>query len=256
MAASTSIRGRQLELAIERAAVRYAHMGRAWLRRQYAPFMVGRDGYVRPVGDAPVDFIGAIGDAEGWGLQGRSLVIEAKETHSTSFPLSSLRADQRAELAMWHALGAIVLVVIDFTTRGEVYEITWPRVADFIAAPWRRSLTLEWCRAMGLFVPEENRGRAGRRTLFLEAREHWGRAQAEEYVDAEREKSPIIVLDEVPAGDLSTPVVTTPAQLSLYAELSPAEVMKRLRRAAAGETVRQSGGNGGAGRRGKWRGAR
>jgi len=241
-----SAQGRELELAIGRAAARYLREGRAHLRRQFLPTVIGAGGYIRPAGDAPIDFLGCTGPNEPQYVAGRQLAVECKETSIDRLPVGELHESQRSALAVVHGLGAIVLVVCDFTARGEVYAVTWQRVAEFYAKPWRKSLSLEWFRAMGLLLPETGRGEKGelRRTLFLDGKEHWARAHAQEAIEAERLANGTISL-EVP-DDESPPAPVR----SEYAGLTKEQIQQRVRAAAmegSGNALARSG------RRGKWR---
>lgn len=238
-------KGRALEMSIARAAARYLREGRAGLRRQHLPTVTGRDGFLQPSGDAPIDFLGCTGPNEAQYVAGRMLAIECKETagKSLGFGDAGLREDQRSALAAVHALGAITLVVVEFTSLAEVYAVTWPRIAEFLAAPWRKSLPLEWFRAYGLVLPEEGResGRA-RRTLFLDGKEHWAREHALSAIETERLTSPVVSLER--PDDVLVP---TP---SVYAGLSKDQIAERIRAATSDGITRQMSA---AKRSGKWR---
>lgn len=247
-----SAQGRPLELAINRAAAQYLRAGRAWLRKQHVPWVPGRDGVLVPAGDAPIDFLGGTGPNEAQYVAGRVLAVECKETTRGNLPHGELHTSQRSALQAMHDMGAIVLVVCDFTDKAEVYAVTWPRVAAFYAAPWRKSLSLEWFRANGLVLPEENRDiERGRKTLFLEGCEHWGREQAQEAVDAERLAHPGVVSLE-PADEESPP----PPVRSEYAGLTKAQIQERIIAASNDGLDRQLKLSGRRGRFKKSRGAR
>lgn len=231
--ASMSAGGRPLELAVARASARYLRDGRAGLRRQHVPWFPGPDGVLRPVGDAPIDFLGCTGRDEAIGVRGRMLAIECKETSTLNLPLVEFHDSQRSALDAVHALGAIVLVVCDFTSKGEVYAVTWQRVAEFIAKPWRKSLSLDWFMAYGLVLPEENRGAQGRRTLFLDGKEHWARVHAQECVEAEQLKSGTISLEEP-----EEPYAPPPA-VSAYAGLTKDQIKERIVSASNDGIARQ-----------------
>lgn len=247
-----SAQGRPLELAVNRAAARYLREGRAWLRKQHVPWVPGVDGILHPTGDAPIDFLGGTGPNEAQYVAGRALAVECKETSRGNLPHGELHASQRSSLQAMHDMGAIVLVVVDFTDKAEVYAVTWPRVAAFYAAPWRKSMSLEWFRANGLVLPEENRdAERGRKTLFLEGREHWAREQAQEAVDAERLAHPEIVSLE-PADE----VMPAPPMRSEYSGLTKAQIAERIIAASNAGLDRQIRQSGRRGRFKKSRGAR
>ncbi len=181
-------RGRQLELAVKRAAVDYRKARRCVLLQQYPRTATGRDGELIYAGSAPADFLGAIASNVD---DARALAVECKEVNGSSLPLSRLDDEQRMALDVLHQLGALVYLVVDFVPVEEVYVIDWRHVAEFRSAPWRESLSLAFCRAHGLLVPEVNRdGKAGyRRALFLDGKEHPLAEAARRTIAAERDKA-------------------------------------------------------------------
>lgn len=185
--------GKPLELAIVHAATHYKKQGRCALARQY-PRLAWRDGAMRYASKAPIDFLGAH-------KGGRALAIEAKEINDLSLELateSGLSEDQRSACALLYRLGADVHVIVDVVPEREVYDLRWAVITTFLNAPWRRSLSLQWMRAYGQLLPEENRDvEAERRVLFLDGDPHIGKETAYLAVVAEKAKSPVIDL----AGD-------------------------------------------------------
>lgn len=210
---SSAFRGRPLELSIARAGRRYRKDGRAVIMRQHPATGTGADGMLLYVASAPVDFIGCLKGARG-------LAIEAKETHEASFPLSDLEGEQRGMLALFDGMGADVSVVIDFCRQSEVYRIGWSRIVEFLAAPWRKSLSLDWCRANGLLLPEENRRSDERRTWFLDGERHGGANVAAARVETERCSSPVITPEDMAAADDARDTRKTKKQQALAARFA------------------------------------
>jgi penicillin-binding protein-related factor A (putative recombinase) len=178
-------RGNPLERALVRGAQHYrrAHGRKVVLVKQHTPMHQTDDGGLAYSDrGAPVDMIG--------GIEGHAWGVEAKETAVDRFPLEDRKQSQREALRVLWDCDFIIGLVIDFTARGEVYLIWWPAVAAFEAAPWRRSLSLDWCRVHGLLLPELKRGSEDdRATLFLEGAPHPDRAVAVERMEADRAAS-------------------------------------------------------------------
>lgn len=184
-------KGKALELAISRAATRYRQEGRAMLIRQQPP-IASVNGAVQYVGKAPVDFLGGLAGGQG-------LAVEAKSTEEKkSFELRHLRDEQRANLSALYALGQRVLLVVAFDSEGETFAIDWAHIASFLAKPWRESLSVAWCRAFGLVVPEIDRENPKtRRCLFLDGKEHPQARISNEIVNAEKRRSPSVEPEEL-----------------------------------------------------------
>ena len=184
-------RGRPLERALIGGARHYRrrHGRKVVMVKQHTPMHQTSDGDLAYSGaGAPVDLIG--------GVEGRTWGIEAKQTAIDNFPLEDRKQSQRDALRVLWDCDFIVGMAIDFTARGEVYLIWWPAVAAFEAAPWRRSLSLDWCRVNGLLLPELKRdSEEDRATLFLDGAPHPDRAVAAERVDAERAAARVITSD-------------------------------------------------------------
>ena len=184
------MKGRALELAIGRAARNYRKENLCILIKQEVRTI--RDGAnLRMVGAAPVDFLGCL-------YGGRALARECKETDQASFPLANLDADQRYALNCLHDFDADVALIIDFSRVGEVYSIPYLHILDFLKSPYRASLSLDWCRAYGLLLPEISRDEADgpRHCLFLEGKPHADHDAAFARVTAERATSPVLDLDK------------------------------------------------------------
>ncbi len=222
-------RGSELELAIARAAREYRKQGICALVKQ-EPRVSTINGEMAYTGSAAIDFLGCHGPA-GKFTAGRALCVEAKQTGKKSFPLRDLRDDQVAALEAFHALGADVRVCVDMTEIGECYLVDFIFVSCFIAAPWRRSLSVQWLRAYGLLLPEVNRDTAQRKVLFLEGKEHPQWEQYREEVDFERETKPTIKLDDSEDDDAPRPV-----KPDEYAGKTPEEV-REMRHASLVESI-------------------
>jgi hypothetical protein len=190
-------RGKPLELGVLHEANALLRSGRAALVRQFPRMAAGPGGTMRYAGEAPVDFLGAR-------RGGASMALEAKETERESFPLDEDHLS-RAQIKACRALAAMgveVHLVIDFKRLGEVYALPWRAVDEFLAAPWRASLSLDWARAYGLLLPETDRDDTEkRRTQFLDGAPHAEQATALLRVQTERQSCAVISLDEQLAKD-------------------------------------------------------
>lgn len=212
------IRGRDLEKAIARASQEYRRRGRRCiLIKQETATATRPDGamvYTRK--GAPCDFIGAV-DGTPWG-------IEAKSISGDSFPLEERREDQRRHLQILHDNGFKVWLCIEFVTNSEVYLVGWEAVADFLKAPWRKSLSLTWCRAMGMLLSESSTGGENRKVHFLDWREHPLGEQSREIVRAEMTK---MVPVSLPLVSIESP----PQRTRGPEKLTMDERMARIRQA-------------------------
>ncbi len=221
-------RGKPLELAIARTGRDYRKAGRCAIIKQ-EPRVSTINGEVAYTGGAPLDFVGVRADGP---VPGRCLVIEAKETGLQSFPLCQLEDDQRTALEAFRVLGADTRVAIDFTAIGEIYLLDWLLISMFIEAPYRKSLSLQWCRAYGLLLPETDKEEpAKRRVAFLDGKEHPEWKQYREEVELERETKPIIKLDDEEDDDAPRPV-----KPDEYAGKTPEEV-REMRRTSLIESI-------------------
>jgi penicillin-binding protein-related factor A (putative recombinase) len=182
-------RGKALEGAVRRAAVAYRKADpKSCLLIQQHPRVAMINGFMREVGTAPADFLGAIA--------GKPAAVECKETEEPSWPLSKMDGAQLDALSVMHAAGFDVRLVIDFKVMFEVYSIAWQWFADFVAAPWRKSLSLTWCRAYGELVPQDDREKPDhRRVRFLDGRPHVQLATCLEAITLERQTLPVVSLD-------------------------------------------------------------
>lgn len=235
--------GRALELALVRAARSYRQEGRkVLLVRQHAPLVSRRDGLVYSDVGAPVDLLGAV-DGVPWAL-------EAKMVSGDSLPLKRERESQRTVLALMHACDFRVGLVVEFMTHGETYLCPWEAIAAFELAPWRRSLSLPWCRAYGLLLPDvERENERTRVTRFLDGVLHPTRLESQAEVDEERRRCPVLSLD--------TPRGPTARERAIAERMEKApkpgdgEAYKEHLRKVAGESVRRK-----RGKNGLWRGGR
>jgi penicillin-binding protein-related factor A (putative recombinase) len=182
------MRGRALELAVARQATAYYREGRCVLARQYPRTATGAHAAVVYVGDAPIDFLGVMAPAT-------PLAVECKETSEHSFPIEKLEEDQRNALDAFARFGGRTLVLIDFEKHGECYSIEWHHIRDFIAAPWRKSLSLAWCRAFGMLVPTTPRDADDWKVMFLDGVPHPAQLEAHIEVARERHGAPIVSLE-------------------------------------------------------------
>lgn len=191
-------RGKALELALAREAAVCLKTGRAALVRQYPRTAVGEGGSTIYAGESPIDFLGVRAG-------GRALALEAKETdraEGLKLDEDHLSAAQIKAARALARLGAEVQLVIDYKRAAEVYAVAWPQVEEFLAAPWRASLSLEWARAYGLLLPElERNDAAARRVLFLDGSPHPDQAAVRDFVKLEQVCRPVLTLDELLARD-------------------------------------------------------
>jgi penicillin-binding protein-related factor A (putative recombinase) len=156
-------RGRELELCVKRAAKLYRKQGRACLLQQYPRASTGRDGMVILTGSAPADFLGALGKLPG--------AIECKSCKVKSFPLSNIDDEQCAALDALERYGFDVRIVLEMVVFDEVYVVRWRPLREFIRAPWRKSLTIEWLRAFGRVARIDAPNRQ-KRVRFLDVEAH------------------------------------------------------------------------------------
>jgi recombination protein U len=140
--------GRALENAIEKGFAHYKRLGRAVGEKRHNGNRKIKGRWM-PVISSGADFSGTL-------QGGRGLHVEAKETARTAWPIADISDDEIKHLNKHHQIGALCLLVIDFTAVGETYAIGWEHVAGFLTNPWRESLSLDWCRAFGVVVPNEN----------------------------------------------------------------------------------------------------
>lgn len=224
------IRGRALELAVKRAAVDYRKDGRALLLQQFPRTATGPGGSVVFAGQAPIDFLGA------WKIDGEiyGAALECKETAEPRLSLTDekkgLHADQRATIQMFDDFGYDCRVIIDFTGAGECYIVPWFQIAAFCAAPWRRSLSLRWCRAHGQLVPSIKVDGDKSKAMFLDAEAHPESEKALLEIWDERKNKPIVSLDV--DDDLDTLLDdAAPPSASAYAGMTKEQILDRIREA-------------------------
>lgn len=170
-----SYQGRALEDAIARGFAAYKVQGRAVGEKRYNGNAKIKGRWV-PVISSGADFSGTLAG-------GRGLHVEAKETKETAWPLSKISDDEIKHLDKHHAIGALCLLVVDFTALNETYAIGWEHVAMFLRNPWRESLSLSWCRAFGQLVPNEGV------CLFLDGVAHPAAEECMRAVEAEQVKA-------------------------------------------------------------------
>jgi penicillin-binding protein-related factor A (putative recombinase) len=158
---SQANRGKAVEGACELGAREYRRQNRALVFHRETKMRAGK--YVAQAG---VDFNGPI--------VGGAIAFDAKETHLERFDLSEdhFPQHQRDELTAAQALGARTGLVLGFLPRYECYWLPWERVQEFLAAPWRASLSIAWCRAFGLLLPIQPCGVAKVRIMWLDGRAH------------------------------------------------------------------------------------
>jgi penicillin-binding protein-related factor A (putative recombinase) len=182
LSTSHALRGRILERAISRAGVQYRKAGRAEIWKQETPTPIHTDRGVITPGTAPIDFLGTLAGS------GRAIALEAKQvSKGASFPLVDWSERQRRKLEEKHRFGAWTRLVIAFDEHNETFAIDWPALASFLAAPWRESLSLDWCRAYGELVADGPRLDAQARCVrFLEGVPHADQVGAAARVLAER----------------------------------------------------------------------
>jgi hypothetical protein len=185
--------GKPLENAIKRAAVEYRRRGLCALIRQN-PAMANVGGVMEYVGTAPLDFVGLH-------KGGRALFVECKATAAASLSVveDHFGADQVAAGNVLQDLGADGWLVVDYERVEESYALPWQPVRDFFAAPWRKSLTLDFARAHGLLLPSTSRNGAEPWKLwFLDGKPHTEREAAYLALAADKAKAAGVVVSLLP----------------------------------------------------------
>src|SRR2546429_8970984 len=90
-------------------------------------------------------------------------------------------------MSLLYTAGAVVRLVVRFTSNGETYAIDWPDLATFIATDWRKSWSPAWCRANGLLLPVDHPDNDEKRMVrLLDGAPHPDRDQAIAKGEAER----------------------------------------------------------------------
>lgn len=206
---SHALLGRDLEKAIARASQQYRRLGRRCiLVKQETATATRADGsmvYTRK--GAPCDFLGAV-DGTPW-------AVEAKSIGGDSFPLEERREDQRRHLQILHDNGFKVWLCIEFTDHQEVFLVGWEAVVEFLRAPWRKSLSLQWCRAHGILLPENSTGGENRKVLFLDGLDHPRGEECRGTIRDEQARSPVISL----AAPVELPPRKPTAKASAFRDL-------------------------------------
>lgn len=184
--------GGDLEAAIATAAKHYERADVAEIHKQHTPQAHG----VGYSGKAPVDFRGWYRDAAG---NRAPIVLEVKATEEPRLSFAAdghLMEHQVLEIVRNVERGIACWLVVDFTTEREVYRVAGRHLAEFYAAPWRKSLPLFWCRALGELCRESDRDGRHRAVWFLEGKPHPLREGAEEAlrVDHDRARGQLIEL--------------------------------------------------------------
>lgn len=169
--------GRALERAVGKQAKLYQRQGRCWLYKVPTPTYTDGNGGVRYGQKAPVDFLGLVAG-------GRAIAIETKETQADSLPLTDWPEHQREILQTYASMNATAWLVIDFVKHGETFVIDVKAVAEFLASPWRQSISLAHARAVGLLVAND-----GEHCHFLDGVPHPLQAESCDVVEAERAKA-------------------------------------------------------------------
>lgn len=175
--------GSDLETAISAAARHYANMDKCELAKQHTPRRFDNQHTAK----APIDF-------KGWyGPTRQPLYVEAKATSDGVIKFVPKDGDGIKENqlnAMRDAVtrGIRMVLVADFVREGEVYVIDVKHVVAFADAPWKKSLSLFWCRAVGELAKVSGEGKH-RRVWFLDTIEHPEHAMAGLAIAAEKAKS-------------------------------------------------------------------
>jgi len=189
--------GSDLETAILAAARVYQQQDRAELQKQRTPRLHSGTYCAK----SPVDF-------KGWYGPGRQpIYIEAKATSDGKVSFSDIgdgiREKQLEAMrdAAWRSIR--MLLVVDFVPLGEVYCIDTREVVRFADAPWRKSLSLHWCRAFGELAKVETFNTPGmrarkKRVWLLDTQPHEGREAAYRPVVADKQRTNGAVVDLFP----------------------------------------------------------
>lgn len=128
-------RGLSLERALERQHEEYKAQGKALITRQYDPSVVVKFPLARIIGQAAVDYVGALAN-------GRCVAFDAKDCSGKRLELSRLQPHQAAYLASVQCLGGLAGVLARFE-RARVYWVPYEL----------------WAAQMGLCAAREGKAR-------------------------------------------------------------------------------------------------
>lgn len=198
--------GARLESAIMRAARWYQRAGVAELAKQHTPRAF--DGTF--TADAAIDFKGwrrMLLDREPYGADRyrEPLYVECKSTAALAikFGDNGIRLPQLRAMRDAVTRGISMLLVVDFAYVGEVYAVSAEHVIDFAGKPWRASLSLDWFRARGQVLKQQNRDTPRWCVWFLDGRTHPQFAEAAVVVLHEQNTADGVV-ELYPAPSLNT----------------------------------------------------
>jgi hypothetical protein len=104
-----------------------------------------------------------------------------------------------AALERTHALGGVAGLIVAFMPSWETHWIPYVELAAFLAAPWRQSLSRDWCRAHGQHVKIGASANGKPMVLFLDMAPYHDRANAAQRVEADRLAHPYELPLEEPA---------------------------------------------------------
>lgn len=217
--------GKALEAAMLLACRRYKDSGRADIIQHVERKVLTPKGW-RTIREQPVDFGGTV--------EGMHASIDAKESMKEAWPIDNLTEDQRDQLAAnARGISGIALRFCGVSSaEWECYWIAWAELGPFLAAPWRKSLSRDFCRAHGEVIDVGTNESGKPVVYFLDHHPHADRANAKTRVEAERAATEVLHPFEEPARKPSKYLTGKP-----YDPFGP-EAYKSAKRQAAKEAAR------------------
>lgn len=203
-----AIRGRAAERAVGLACVHYRRASKADISKQATGMRRVQGGWTHTT-RASIDYKGQLAG-------GGFYCCEVKEHGGASFPLneSTISTTQRNALDVASKMGGECWLIIDLPAHSETYAVTWATVQEFMRAPYRHSLSLQWLRAHGFICKASGRGTSDFTIWFLDYRKHDLHAGAYLAEAADRARSPIVDLDKPVEGNSERVVMTKEQRLA------------------------------------------
>lgn len=138
--------GDEAERIFAAACEAYRAAGRALLFKRPPKFRFTAHG-IAPTGSAGVDFLGSLAG-------GRAVAVEVKSRAVRRLPLDCIQPNQAEELAELQSLGALALVAVKLTCRGDPmwWVLLWPEWTSMVRraeAIGRSSAGIELLNAFG-----------------------------------------------------------------------------------------------------------
>lgn len=213
-----TIRGRSLESAVGLACISYRRANRADIFHRATPMRRRADGTHYYAQKAGVDWNGLVAG-------GRAFAADTKETANESLPLANIHDHQVQALRRTHGLGGVAGLIVSFMPSWETHWIPFEALSAFLSAPWRQSLSRDWCRAFGMHVRIGASANGKPMVLFLDHAPYHDRANALTRVEADRLANPLdLELEAAPRQRAEKPLTGKGSPFDLL------EIAKRARR--------------------------